>query len=136
MADAKAAPATKKTVPKQLTPWKPGQSGNPNGRPKGARTKLANDFFNDVLAVWKTDGRTAVEKTARDHPEKFLTVVAGLVPKQVEVDATDAAVDLAKGLHAVAEFLESLADGEGSADHARALPDGSVLPADLRPQTH
>lgn len=23
------------TVPKQLTPWKPGQSGNPGGRPKG-----------------------------------------------------------------------------------------------------
>jgi hypothetical protein len=28
---------TEKTVPKQLTPFKPGQSGNPNGRPKGSR---------------------------------------------------------------------------------------------------
>ena len=30
---------TEKTVPKQLTPFKPGQSGNPAGRPKGARHK-------------------------------------------------------------------------------------------------
>ena len=30
---------TDKTVPKQLTPFKPGKSGNPAGRPKGARNK-------------------------------------------------------------------------------------------------
>jgi hypothetical protein len=27
----------KRPVPKQLTPFKPGQSGNPGGRPKGTR---------------------------------------------------------------------------------------------------
>lgn len=27
--------STRKTVPPGLTPWKPGQSGNPGGRPKG-----------------------------------------------------------------------------------------------------
>ena len=127
---------TKKTVPKQLKPWKPGQSGNPSGRPKGARTKLSNDFFEDVLAVWQTQGRAAVEKTASEHPEKFLTVVAGLVPKQVEVDASDAAVDFAKGLHAVAEFLEAFADGEGSADHQGIVPDRPVLSAGSRAKAH
>jgi hypothetical protein len=29
--------STENTVPKQLTPFRPGQSGNPNGRPKGSR---------------------------------------------------------------------------------------------------
>jgi hypothetical protein len=30
-----------------LPPWKPGQSGNPLGRPKGSRNKLAEQFFID-----------------------------------------------------------------------------------------
>ena len=30
----------KRPVPPQLTPWKPGQSGNPNGRPKGISAAL------------------------------------------------------------------------------------------------
>src|SRR5262245_23559476 len=29
--------STEKTVPKQLKPFRPGQSGNPNGRPRGSR---------------------------------------------------------------------------------------------------
>src|SRR5262245_33082869 len=36
---------TENTVPKQLTPWKPGQSGNPAGRPKGSRNRLSEDFI-------------------------------------------------------------------------------------------
>jgi hypothetical protein len=32
--------ATEKTVPKQLTPFKRGQSGNPRGRPKGSRNQV------------------------------------------------------------------------------------------------
>jgi hypothetical protein len=39
MTRTRSARPTDKTVPKQLTPFRPGQSGNPNGRPKGSRNR-------------------------------------------------------------------------------------------------
>ena len=30
-------------------PWKPGESGNPAGRPKGSRNKLGEEFITEVL---------------------------------------------------------------------------------------
>jgi len=135
MADDQAR-KTERTVPKQLKPWKPGQSGNPAGRPKGSRNKLEEMFVSALCEDFKDNGADAIRKCREEKPEVYLNVIAKVVPRQVEIDATDAAVDLAKGLHAVAEFLESFAASEGSPDHAGVVPDGPVLSADLRPQTH
>ena len=140
MAEAKAkdADGTVETVSEQRPAhwFKPGHSGNLKGRPKGARSKLDTLFVECLYRDFKDHGSDAIRRCRDEKPDVYLNVIAKVVPKQVELDATDAAVDLAKGLHAVAEFLESFAAGESSSDHARALPDGSVLPADLRPQTH
>jgi Family of unknown function (DUF5681) len=39
MTDPRSARSAEKTVPKQLKPFRPGQSGNPKGRPKGSRNR-------------------------------------------------------------------------------------------------
>lgn len=135
MADAKAS-TTETTVPKQLTPWKPGQSGNPAGRPKGTRHKLDQLFVDALYSDFKVGGAEAVRKCREEKPDVYLRVVAQIVPKEVQIDATDAAVDLAKGLHAVAEFLESFAAEGSSADHAGIVPDGPVLSSGVRAQAH
>ena len=36
--------------------FKPGQSGNPTGRPKGSRSKVAAKFIEDFSAMWEKRG--------------------------------------------------------------------------------
>lgn len=76
--------------------WKAGQSGNPTGRPKGARHKLTTDFVEALYEDFKTHGREAISEVRADDPGKYLDIVAKLVPKDVDVNvnASDAFVRL------------------------------------------
>jgi hypothetical protein len=62
--------------------WKPGQSGNPAGRPRGARNKLSDDFLRDAYAEWQSSGPTALKAMAANDPSKFCQMVASLLPKE------------------------------------------------------
>lgn len=75
------------TGAKQSHLYKPGQSGNPAGRPKGARSKLSEQFLKDLLEDWNKSGASALEAVRLDKPEVYVKVVAELLPKEVEVKA-------------------------------------------------
>ena len=47
------------------TQWKPGQSGNLNGRPVGTRQAFSAGFLRDLAEVWSEEGRETMVKTAR-----------------------------------------------------------------------
>lgn len=85
--------ATDKTVPKQLTPWQPGQSPNPAGRPKGSRNKLGEAFIQALYADFEEHGVGVIEQVRIEKPDQYLKVVAGILPKEVRItderDLTD-----------------------------------------------
>lgn len=87
------------TAPKQRgVPFKPGQSGNPAGRPKGARSRLGEAFLSDLADAWADHGVEAIERLVRTEPGTFVKVVSHILPREV--------VQLALSVNANIDFAD------------------------------
>ncbi len=69
---------------KTAEPWKPGQSGNPGGKPQGARNRIQGAFLNALADHFDKNGKRAIERACEDDPLGYVKAVAGLMPKQFE----------------------------------------------------
>ena len=81
---------------RNLKPFKPGQSGNPKGRPKGARNRLGTQFLEALEADFNQFGPQAIALVREKKPEVYVRVVADLLPKEanINVEAGEAFVEL------------------------------------------
>ena len=88
---------------RQLAPlrehaFKPGQSGNPKGHPKGARNRLGTQFLEALEADFNQFGPQAIALVREKKPEVYMRVVADLLPKEanINIEAGEAFVELWK----------------------------------------
>src|ERR1700747_64855 len=71
--------------PPEATRFAEGQSGNPGGKPVGARNRLTAAFLNALAADFDEHGKSAIVKCREDKPEAYIKAIAALCPKEVEI---------------------------------------------------
>jgi len=54
----------------------------------GSRQKLSERFTEDVLKHWEEHGEAALNKMRFDKPAEYVKMVAGLIPKDLNLDAS------------------------------------------------
>ena len=74
----------------QQTWFKPGQSGNPVGRPEGSKNRVNEDFLGALADDFAVHGPTAIVQMREKDPGGYIRVVAALVPTESKVDVTGA----------------------------------------------
>lgn len=101
-------------------PWqfKPGQSGNPAGKPKGSRNKLGEEFIAKLHEDFQEHGVDAIIAVRTEKPDAYLKVIASLLPKELKIttesDLTDEQlIERMRQLDAIIRpFLSSEGTGE------------------------
>ena len=91
-------------------PFMPGHSGNPFGRPKGAKNKLTELFLSAVADDFAEHGSEALARVRTVDPASYLKIVSGLIPRELVFEREQGpAIDYAELTHdELVELLEAV----------------------------
>jgi hypothetical protein len=100
-------------------PWqfRPGQSGNPAGRPKGSRNRHSENFLREFSDDFEQHGRAVIEKVRLEQPATYLRIAADLLPRESTLDVN---VDILHDVTSTIEAFRAMSEMLG-ADPQRGL---------------
>lgn len=104
---------------RKATQFKPGQSGNPGGKPVGAKNRLQSDFLREMADDFAAYGREAIVSMRTEKPAEYIRAIASLMPKELEItrpldDVSDD--ELSAAITAVRAVIAAQAIGERASD--------------------
>jgi hypothetical protein len=127
-----ASDETVKRAWPNLTPWKPGVSANPAGRPIGARVKLTEKYMVALAADFEKHGARVIREVRETDPSTYLRVIASLVPKQLEVDTSPLGAitdeQILSLVGAIDAWLAANPDDNAEPAVLSALPEAKAVP--------
>lgn len=82
----------------------PGNSGN-GGRKPGSRNKLGEQFLADLRDCWLEHGPDALARCAKTEPGRFCQIIAGLLPRDVNLNVSLDAATFADRFRTAFELL-------------------------------
>lgn len=68
-----------------LKPYPPGVSGNPGGKPVGARNRINAKFLDALEKDFNEGGIKAIKQCREDDPAAYVRALMALQPKEVEI---------------------------------------------------
>ena len=68
-----------------LTNFKPGQSGNPGGKPVASRNRLQASFMRAMANDFEEFGEAAIIQMREERPSDYIRAIASLMPKELEI---------------------------------------------------
>jgi hypothetical protein len=84
--------------------FKSGNIGGP-GRGRGNRNKLGELFLENLRDAWQEHGAEALRRCAIEDPAAFVRVIAGLLPKTIDLNMTLDAAAFADKWRQASELL-------------------------------